>query len=235
MSEQMILEKKTLNHPCDIVDGDGVPQNKTSKSTHCFDDKDVVSSDDLEYLQFNMSHLNVKRHKPNETPLKHQVDTDDTVMCHKSAYKKRCTKMNDDHCQQNSSLMTTPHKQHHKSFPTHCCDIHYKISSNSNQSDLSHHSGSTDLRMFFDEMGLEHGILFEGKSSNNLSAMESVSTIDSFCSRSLCSNESHSAPPGLSSSELAGQKTSQTSVVERNARIIKWLCTVRKASKSDNQ
>jgi hypothetical protein len=113
-------------------------------------------------------------------------------------------------------------------------DSHRFSKTSSDFSDLEKISGnSADLEKFFNEMGIEKGVLDPmikasvRKEEMPLQVFESLSSADSPV-RSLCSRESKKQEEGLAMPERTGGMQ-QTSIVERNARIIKWLCNVKKA------
>ncbi|XP_076441141.1 uncharacterized protein LOC143280393 [Babylonia areolata] len=101
----------------------------------------------------------------------------------------------------------------------------------------SRSSTGANLERFFNEMGLERDILdpmiqlqhrrYGGGSEMDI--YDSISSLESHGdARSICSALSRSEKE-ISDSESFERSQQQTSVVERNARIIKWLCNVRKA------
>ena len=93
---------------------------------------------------------------------------------------------------------------------------------------------STEVERFFNEMGLESSVLermrkFHVSQVNEDDIFESISSIDS-AERSTCSEISNEDKGQQSKDkELAERNSVQTSIVEKNARIIKWLCSVKKA------
>ncbi|XP_013413249.1 protein FAM110B isoform X2 [Lingula anatina] len=107
-------------------------------------------------------------------------------------------------------------------------DLSHRFNRNSNDfSDMSSRLSrtSTDLEKFFNEMGLEGSVIgpmlkSQTESKDELQIFESASSLASPAKWSVCSGDSRL--------DLDGRAT-PTSVVERNARIIKWLCNVRKA------
>ena len=131
----------------------------------------------------------------------------------------------------------------------------------SSHSRLSRASVGADLENFFNQMGLEMGVLepmarlreLQNSGSTggdripagDASTFGSMSSLDSQDAASICSTYSRSehdcvGTGGLSlgasggaegTSVATGHHQQQTSIVERNARIIKWLCNVRKAIK----
>ena len=101
----------------------------------------------------------------------------------------------------------------------------------SSHSRLSRASAGADLESFFNQMGLEKGVLDPISRLNKLQScdvFDSVSSLESHDAASICSAYSRSEKEW---SDLQAVEVMQhpTSVVERNARIIKWLCNVRKA------
>jgi hypothetical protein len=96
---------------------------------------------------------------------------------------------------------------------------------------------STDIEKFFEQLGLEddtYRIMTSKRGSRDSSAspvfFESVSSVDSWPGTWAGnlrggSGDSGPAPTGPGGSKLG----EQPSIVERNARIIKWLCNCRKA------
>lgn len=130
----------------------------------------------------------------------------------------------------------------------------------SNSSDLSEMSArfsrnSADLEKFFNEMGLDRAVLEPmltaqcSHTSSNLHLYESASSIDSPDDRSWCSGDNDSTkhgrggrgggamdtPAALPPSDVLKGAQGQTSIVERNARIIKWLCNVKRASLEESE
>lgn len=100
---------------------------------------------------------------------------------------------------------------------------------------------STDLERFFNEMGLDGSTLDAGLHDHSPCRDESIhffecaSSIASPANRSICSGDSRRSDRVLSELDIH-DRNSCNSVVERNARIIKWLCSVRKArSKSTSE
>ena len=96
---------------------------------------------------------------------------------------------------------------------------------------------STEVERFFNEMGLESSILermrnFQVMQVNEEDLFESISSIDS-AERSTCSEGSVGDKDTQSKDkELKERNSVQTSIVEKNARIIKWLCNVKKARRT---
>ena len=109
----------------------------------------------------------------------------------------------------------------------------------SNSSDLSELSArfsrnSADLERFFNEMGLDRSVLEPmmvsacQRSASDLHLFESASSLESPDIRSWGSDDENPLKH-----EVVEERTpqgGQTSIVERNARIIKWLCSVKKAA-----
>jgi hypothetical protein len=93
------------------------------------------------------------------------------------------------------------------------------------------------LETFFDEMGMDPGTLCS-TTSPGISAFENVSSVGT--STTLESRTSNGESERFHGAILDSfdidrhESTSSTSVVERNARIIKWLCSIRKASADDD-
>ena len=94
---------------------------------------------------------------------------------------------------------------------------------------------STEVERFFSEMGIDRTILdpmfrLHDNARDNL---DSFSSLDSQEARSVSSRISYGGDldkvPAESEQDLMERSTTGTSVVERNARIIKWLCNVKKA------
>ncbi|XP_041358181.1 protein FAM110B-like [Gigantopelta aegis] len=99
---------------------------------------------------------------------------------------------------------------------------------------IPHYSrASADLEIFFSQMGLEKNVLDpmlrQQEAHKKHGLFESVSSLDSPDTRSICSDYVKS-DAGLSDLQADADKSViPTSAVERNARIIKWLCSVKKA------
>lgn len=110
-------------------------------------------------------------------------------------------------------------------------------SETSRTSRTSRASASANLEKFFNEMGMEKDILDpmlqlqQRRAASELDIFESVSSLDSHDARSICSALSRSEKE-ISDAEAFERNQQQTSVVERNARIIKWLCSVKKAKQN---
>ncbi|KAK0055393.1 serine/threonine-protein kinase nek3 [Biomphalaria pfeifferi] len=101
----------------------------------------------------------------------------------------------------------------------------------SSRSRLSRASAGADLEIFFNQMGLEKGVLEpinRLKELQTSEVFESMSSLDSHDAASICSTYSRSEQE-WSESQSMDRSHHQTSIIERNARIIKWLCNVRKA------
>lgn len=93
---------------------------------------------------------------------------------------------------------------------------------------------STEVERFFNEMGLDHSVLEPLRKlsdTNRRDIFDSLSSFGSLDGRSLSSRLSNDLEriPMESESDLSERDAGTTSVVERNARIIKWLCNVKKA------
>ncbi|KAL8578161.1 hypothetical protein ACOMHN_051716 [Nucella lapillus] len=108
----------------------------------------------------------------------------------------------------------------------------------SEASRASRASTGAHLERFFNEMGMDRDIIdpmiqiqrFRGGSERDI--YDSVSSLESHGggdARSICSALSRSEKEISDPESLERGGQQQTSVVERNARIIKWLCSVRKA------
>ncbi|XP_059155228.1 protein FAM110C-like [Physella acuta] len=101
----------------------------------------------------------------------------------------------------------------------------------SSHSRLSRASAGADLENFFNQMGLEKGLLEPISRLKELQTSEvfdSMSSLDSHDAASICSTYSRSDQE-WSETQSMERSHQQTSIIERNARIIKWLCNVRKA------
>ena len=125
-------------------------------------------------------------------------------------------------------------RRHKKPVSRSKTDLMKRFSSSSDLSELSARlsRNSADLEKFFNEMGLEKGILDPLVTSglpHTPSLLDNVSSVDSVDARSWCSDESQKNEAGPKSMDMM-EKGGSTSVVERNARIIKWLCNVRKSA-----
>lgn len=93
---------------------------------------------------------------------------------------------------------------------------------------------STEVERFFNEMGLDRSVIEPMRKLSEFKPKEcvdSLSSLDSLEGRSLSSKLSNDLErlPMESEQDLSGLGAGTTSVVERNARIIKWLCNVKKA------
>lgn len=143
-------------------------------------------------------------------------------------------------------------------------DLTKRFSNSSEFSDLSarYSRNSADLEKFFNEMGLDQNVLepmmFQqcrktGGSSLKLSSselhlFESMSSLNSPDTRSWCSEESyhnsetvglraskHSIVASNSSKGPSTNPISNMSVGDRNARVINWLSSVKKATSQDGE
>lgn len=160
---------------------------------------------------------------------------------------------------QNVVMRRRPRKTHvHRSRS----DLTKRFSNSSDLSELSARfsRNSADLEKFFNEMGLDRAVLEPmlnaqgafAHSSSNLHLFESASSLDSPGNNSWCSedNDNDSTRPGgggaargaraaepplVPSTDVLKGAPVQTSIVERNARIIKWLCNVKKASLEEDE
>ncbi|CAH1774201.1 unnamed protein product [Owenia fusiformis] len=121
-------------------------------------------------------------------------------------------------------------------------DLSHRHSHNS--CDLSEGSSkisrnSADLDKFFNEMGLDRRVLdpMLGGKLDKIECVESMSSLNSRCARSQCSDVSESKlsdnvlalPEEATSATPERRSSCHTSIIEKNARIIKWLCSVKKA------
>ena len=97
---------------------------------------------------------------------------------------------------------------------------------------------SVDLERFFNSMGLERSVLEPmlsepttraPSSSAALNLCDCSSSLTSANPRSVYSDDSHNDPLTSRASLDAAHKSGGSSIVERNARIIKWLYGVKKA------
>ncbi|KAL4235631.1 hypothetical protein ACF0H5_004026 [Mactra antiquata] len=93
---------------------------------------------------------------------------------------------------------------------------------------------STEVERFFNEMGIDHSVLEPMRRLSETKyreTLDSVSSLDSLDGQSLSSRLSNDLDrlPMESEQDLSERDPGTTSVVERNARIIKWLCNVKKA------
>lgn len=96
---------------------------------------------------------------------------------------------------------------------------------------------SAEIERFFDTMGLDTDVWHHITSPSLVSSppcfFESISSIDSNEDRSsACSDDSVPEPPreGLRNHDLRIHGPLETSIVEKNARVIKWLYNCRKAA-----
>ncbi|XP_052098660.1 protein FAM110B-like [Mytilus californianus] len=146
--------------------------------------------------------------------------------------EKRCNAATDKSANENKEMVVRRKKK-----PLHRSqsDLSGRWSRNSSDySDLSSRVSrtSTEVERFFNEMGLESSILermrhkFQIMHVNDEELFESISSIDS-AERSTCSEASIGDKE--KDKELKERNSVQTSIVEKNARIIKWLCNVKKA------
>lgn len=146
--------------------------------------------------------------------------------------EKRCNAATDKSAYENKEMVVRRKKK-----PLHRSqsDLSGRWSRNSSDfSDLSSRVSrtSTEVERFFNEMGLESSILermrhkFQIMHVNDEELFESISSIDS-AERSTCSEASIGDKE--KDKELKERNSVQTSIVEKNARIIKWLCNVKKA------
>lgn len=128
-----------------------------------------------------------------------------------------------------------PRRQLHRSHSDLSSCRHSRTSSDF--SDLSSRISrtSTEVERFFSEMGIDRTILdpmlrLHEKAHDYI---DSFSSLDSQEARSVSSRISCGGNldqvPAESEQDLLDRDTAGTSVVERNARIIKWLCNVKKA------
>lgn len=93
---------------------------------------------------------------------------------------------------------------------------------------------STEVERFFNEMGIDREVLEPMRKlceTKKKEVLDSLSSFDSLEGHSLSSRLSNDLErlPMESEQDLSGRDAGSTSVVERNARIIKWLCNVKKA------
>ncbi|XP_054717697.1 uncharacterized protein LOC129227202 [Uloborus diversus] len=96
---------------------------------------------------------------------------------------------------------------------------------------------SAEIERFFDTMGLDTNVWHRITSPSLVSSppcfFESVSSVDSNEDKSsACSEDSVSEVPreGLRNHDLRGHGPLETSIVEKNARVIKWLYNCRKSA-----
>lgn len=111
----------------------------------------------------------------------------------------------------------------------------------SDMSDLSSRRSrtSTDLERFFDEMGIDRTVLdpmlrlHHRTQTHEFESMSSIASAPN--DRSSCSDASQGGEMSETDKKIAECNSKQTSIVETNARIIKWLCNVNKAQKPSQQ
>lgn len=148
--------------------------------------------------------------------------------------EKRCNASTE---KSNEDIKETVVRRKKKPLHRSQSDLSGRWSRNSSDfSDLSSRVSrtSTEVERFFNEMGLESSILermrkFAVMQVNDDELFESISSIDS-AERSTCSEASITDKDVQSKDkELKERNSVQTSIVEKNARIIKWLCNVKKA------
>ncbi|XP_045158823.2 neurofilament medium polypeptide-like [Mercenaria mercenaria] len=127
-----------------------------------------------------------------------------------------------------------PRRQLHRSQSDLSNCRHSRTSSDF--SDLSSRlsRNSTEVERFFNEMGLDRSVLEPMRKlseTRQKDILDSLSSFDSLEAHSLSSRLSNDLErlPMESEQDLSGRDAGSTSVVERNARIIKWLCSVKKA------
>ena len=130
-----------------------------------------------------------------------------------------------------------PKRQLHRSHSDLSSCRHSRTSSDF--SDLSSRLSrtSTEVERFFNEMGIDKTVLEPMRKlaeTKTKDFLDSLSSLDSLSGRSLSSRLSNNdldKAPMESEQDLMERSTASgtTSVVERNARIIKWLCNVKKA------
>ncbi len=144
--------------------------------------------------------------------------------------------------EQGSDSVAVVRRKHKKPISRSRSDLTKRFSNSSDLSEISARfsRNSADLDRFFNEMGLDRSVLepmmlssstMHAQSSSSLHVFESVSSIGSTDHRSWCNENGsdRSGEMGLKSAEVERTPGGPTSVVERNARIIKWLCNVKKA------
>ncbi|KAL8618628.1 hypothetical protein ACOMHN_015738 [Nucella lapillus] len=116
---------------------------------------------------------------------------------------------------------------------------HHSAAGSDVSSETSRASAGASLERFFTQMGMGRDVtdppLIQQRpdadassSSREAVVFESISSLDSYDARSLCSAISRSEKE-ISDSEAFERNQQQTTVVERNARILKWLNNVKKA------
>lgn len=215
----------------------------------------VTCGDDLENVQSDLSELSLKRPKYNDkmmelndtgTGTDSAENTDRQVMTTGAVYnsaENQQQAMRYHSPVSSSQMINNEVKKHCRPVGRSLSDLSKRMSNSSDLSELSSRlsRNSSNLEKFFNEMGLERDVLDPMVSAQRLSGeqscssisnfMESMSSIDSLDGHSFYSNPSKKmVENGLKSVELVDRLPIQASIVERNARIIKWLCTVRKAS-----
>ena len=117
-------------------------------------------------------------------------------------------------------------------------DLSHRLSSSSDWSELSARlsRNSADLEKFFNEMGLDKTVLdtvlstqCSSRAASDMPLFESLSSIDSQECRSVHSCDSKVSDTGINVT-IPGDLPANTSVTERNARIIKWLCNMKRTT-----
>ncbi|KAH3695980.1 uncharacterized protein LOC127862256 [Dreissena polymorpha] len=97
---------------------------------------------------------------------------------------------------------------------------------------------STEVERFFNEMGIVRSVLEPMRrlsETRTKDCQEDLSSVDSLEGNSLSSQTSNDRFPLESEQDLSERDVGPMSVVERNARIIKWLCNVKKAKTSQTR
>ncbi|KAK3089124.1 hypothetical protein FSP39_001034 [Pinctada imbricata] len=105
---------------------------------------------------------------------------------------------------------------------------------------------STELERFFNEMGIDKSVLepmirLHDRRTKDSEMFESISSVESASNhRSTCSDFSQGETKDKqdkaeTDKEIAERNSKETSIVEKNARIIKWLCNVKKARHPNQQ
>ncbi|WAR24899.1 F110C-like protein [Mya arenaria] len=125
-----------------------------------------------------------------------------------------------------------PRRQLHRSQSDLSSCRHSRTSSDF--SDLSSRVSrtSTEVERFFNEMGIDRTVLEPMRrlsDTKQKDCLDSLSSLDSLDGHSMSSQMSTDRLPMESEQDLSERDVGSTSVVERNARIIKWLCNVKKA------
>lgn len=109
-------------------------------------------------------------------------------------------------------------------------DISHRYSAAPRPSPPPHPRSGAQLDKFFEQLGLDSGdfrsVSAPASGSSSPLFFESVSSVDSGTSPWGCVG---GTGPGSGGSGNLQRPTEQLSIVERNARIIKWLCNCRKA------